>query len=120
MVKNIHALFRPDHIAVTKASPSRCWAKSSSPLQTLCKASAWQSLRASARSPAPWKVMLFTYLHSKVSLVCGHRVLFSRHLFLPRPPSGRRRSPGSYFSCYDYTQQISHSPPIPGAPSTVS
>jgi hypothetical protein len=37
----------------------------------LCKASAWQSLRASARSPAPWKVMLFTYLHSKVSLSVG-------------------------------------------------
>lgn len=52
--------------------------------------------------------------------ICGHRVLLTRHLFLPRPPSGRRRSPWRYFSCYDDTQQIALSPPIPGAPSTVS
>lgn len=56
---------------MTKASPSRCWGKSSSPLQTWSKASAWQSLRGSARSQAPWKVMLFQYLHSKVSLSVG-------------------------------------------------
>lgn len=70
-------------------------------------------------SKAPWKVMLFTYLHSKISLSVGTEsssaaVYFCQGLLLGGGEALKDTSLAMTIS------SKSHSPPIPGAPSTVS